>query len=140
MPYESYRGVSNHRPLTTNEKGAIIAGLTLIAPHAVLAAGRGWKTLGLIRKGITGVVIPSFLGPGLIGPIVPDLDFLGPGGGGPGHSLTSTTPSSLEATGASLAQRGKSGGPASSSKRRSRPRRKCKPGYRWNGYRCVRKD
>lgn len=65
---------------------------------------------------------------------------LSPGGGGPGHSLTSTNPPlSLEATGASLAQSGKSGGPASSSKRGSRPRRKCKPGYRWNGTRCVPK-
>ena len=66
---------------------------------------------------------------------------LTPGGGGPRASPISTTPPlSLEATGASLAQLGKSGGPASSSKRRSRPRRKCKPGYRWNGTRCVRKD
>ena len=64
-----------------------------------------------------------------------------PGGGGPGQSLTSTNPPpSVEATGASLTQLGKPGGPASSPKRRSRPRRKCKPGYRWNGHRCVRKD
>ena len=66
---------------------------------------------------------------------------MSPGGGGPGHSLTSTNPPpSVEATGASLAQLGKPGVPASSSKRGSRPRRKCKPGYRWNGHRCVRKD
>ena len=64
-----------------------------------------------------------------------------PRGGGPGHSLISTDPPlSLEATGAILEQLGKPGGPASSSKRRSRSRRKCKPGYRWNGHRCVRKD
>jgi len=64
-----------------------------------------------------------------------------PGGGGPGtYPISTTPPLSLEATGASLTQPGKSGGPASSSKRRSRPRRKCKPGYRWNGHRCVRKD
>ena len=64
-----------------------------------------------------------------------------PGGGGPGQSPISTIPPlSLEATGASLTQLGKPGVPASSSKRGSRPRRKCKPGYRWNGHRCVRKD
>ena len=67
-------------------------------------------------------------------------DPVSPGGGGPEAAQISTTPPlSLEATGASLAQLGKSGGPASSSKRRSRPRRKCKPGYRWNGTRCVPK-
>jgi len=65
---------------------------------------------------------------------------LSPGGGGPGQSLTSTTPPSITATGASLAQSGKTEGPARASKRGSRPRRKCKPGYRWNGHRCVRKD
>ena len=68
-------------------------------------------------------------------------DPVSPGGGGPGtYPISTTPPLSLEATGASLTQPGKSGGPASSSKRRSRPRRKCKPGYRWNGHRCVRKD
>jgi len=65
---------------------------------------------------------------------------LSPGGGGPGQSLISTTPPSITATGASLAQSGKTEGPARASKRGSRPRRKCKPGYRWNGHRCVRKD
>ncbi len=50
------------------------------------------------------------------------------GGGGPGPSPISTDPPlSLEATGASLAQLGKPGGPASSSKRRSRPRRYALP-------------
>ena len=47
-----------------------------------------------------------------------------PGGGGPGQSLTSTDPPlSLEATGASLAQPGKTEGPARVSKRGSRTRR-----------------
>jgi len=63
-----------------------------------------------------------------------------PGGGGPGLSPISTNPPpSIEATGASLAQLGKSGGPARASKQGSRPRRYCKPGYRWNGTRCVPK-
>ncbi len=48
-----------------------------------------------------------------------------PRGGGPGHSLISTNPPlSLEATGASLAQLGKSEGPARPSKRGNRPRRR----------------
>ncbi len=57
----------------------------------------------------------------------------GPGGGGPGHSPISTNPPpSIEAIGASFRQSGKSGGPASSMKRRSRPRRRC-PYYWHNG-------
>jgi len=56
-----------------------------------------------------------------------------PGGGGPGLPPISTDPPpSLEATGASLTQPGKSGGPASSSKRGSRPRRKCPTGMVWS--------
>jgi hypothetical protein len=66
---------------------------------------------------------------------------LSPGGGGPvAYPISTTPPLSLEATGASLTQPGKTEGPARVSKRGSRPRRKCKPGYRWNGRRCVRKD
>jgi len=68
------------------------------------------------------------------------LDSTGPGGGGPGQSLTSTIPPlSLEATGASLTQPGKTEGPARSSKRGSRSRRgpkgtliKCPRGYHWD--------
>ena len=73
--------------------------------------------------------------------VVPIVSFITrPGGGGPGQSLTSTDPPpSIEATGAILEQLGKPGGPARLSKQGSRPRRKCKPGYRWNGHRCVRK-
>jgi len=73
-----------------------------------------------------------------------DHDHSSPGGGGPGLSPISTNPPpSLEATGASLAQPGKSGGPASSSKRRSRPRRKkCPKGYHWSKYlrMCIRDE
>ena len=61
-----------------------------------------------------------------------------PGGGGPGSVVTSTTPPSITATGASLAQPGKTEGPARASKRGSRTRRKCKPGHYWNGRKCVR--
>jgi len=69
-----------------------------------------------------------------------DHDHSSPGGGGPGLSPISTNPPpSLEATGASLAQPGKTEGPARASKRGSRSRRRCKPGYRWNGHRCVPK-
>jgi len=126
MPYESYRGVSNHRPLTTNEKGALLALSTLYLPVSIVRGG------GLA----TAVIWKLTRLTGILGLGSPDS----PGGGGPGPSPISTIPPlSVEATGASLAQLGKSGGPASSSKRRSRPRRKCKPGYRWNGHRCVPK-
>jgi len=57
------------------QKGALIATGVILAPHAVMALGGGWKALGLVRKGITIGVIPTFLSPR---------------GGGPGHSLTST--------------------------------------------------
>ncbi len=84
----------------------------------------------------------SFFHSGPTGGFVADWSVISrtPGGDGPGSVVTSITPPSITATGASSAQSGKSGGPASSSKRRSWPRRKCKPGYRWNGHRCVRKD
>lgn len=63
------------------------------------------------------------------------------GGGGPGTGTPTSTnpPPSITATGASLGQHGKPEGPARLSKRGSRPRRRCKPGYRWNGHRCVPK-
>ena len=127
MPYESYRGVSNHRPLTRNERIALFGLSTLYFPISIyrgagLAKAVSWKLGrlgGIIRLGFSD----------------------SPGGGGPGLSPISTNPPpSVEATGASLAQHGKTEGPARSSKRGSRPRRRCKPGYRWNGHRCVRKD
>jgi len=65
------------------------------------------------------------------------------GGGGPGELPASTTPppsieeygdviSGVVPTGPSFAQVGKPGGPASSAKRRSRPRRGCPVGYIWS--------
>ena len=60
--------------------------------------------------------------PGLLGSLI------SPGGGGPGHSLTSTnTPPSTEEVGRMITSGGRS-------------RKSCPPGYRWNGRRCVRKD
>ena len=120
-------GRMRHFPgLSQEERAVLIALSTLYLPISVVrGAGIGtavlWKITRLV--GILG------LGP-------PDS----PGGGGPvAYPISTTPPLSLEATGASLVQLGKSGGPASISKRRSRPRRKCKPGYRWNGTRCVPK-
>ncbi len=67
-----------------------------------------------------------------------------PRGGGPGLSPISTDPPpSLEATGASLAQRGKPGGPSRASQKGSRPRRKkCPKGYHWSKYlrMCIRDE
>jgi len=59
--------------LTLEQKGALIAAGVILAPHAVMGLGGGWKALGLVRKGITIGVIPFALG-----------------GGGPEDSLTST--------------------------------------------------
>ena len=56
------------------------------------------------------------------------LDFLSPGGGGPGQSLTSTNPPpTVEEVGRLVTSGGRS-------------RKRCPSGYRWNGRRCVRKD
>jgi hypothetical protein len=72
------------------------------------------------------------------------LDFTSPGGGGPGHSLTSTDPPpSVEEVGTMITQGGhpmKGGHPDSPKASRGRSRQRCPPGYRWNGKRCVRKD
>jgi len=69
---------------------------------------------------------------------------LSPGGGGPGQSLTSTvTPPSITEVGTMIIQGGhpmKWGHPDSSKASRGRSRKRCPPGYRWNGRRCVRKD
>ena len=133
-------GIDSHRPLTTTEKGLLIAATTVAAPP--LAILSGGSRLALLAWKLRPLTIPFAMGSGFdMGSIVPGgLDFLGPGGGGPGLSLTSTNPPpSVEATGASFAQHGKTEGPARSSKRGSRPRRRCKPGYRWNGHRCVPK-
>jgi len=137
--------VRRSRPLTITEKGLLLAGLTLLVPHVALAtrtyAGGATALRYALKLGI-----PYAFGVGFdwTRPIQPDMDFrftFVPRGGGPGTSPISTNPPlSLEATGASLTQPGKPGGPARSSKRGGRPRRKCKPGYRWNGHRCVRKD
>jgi len=94
--------------ISQEEKAIVIAGLTLVGgPLAILrGAGMGVSAARLLL--LTMLFPPS------------------PGGGGPGQFPISTTPPlSLEATGASLTQPGKPRGPASSSKRRSRPRR-CK--------------
>jgi hypothetical protein len=79
----------------------------------------------------------------IIGMLTRDYSYTpSPGGGGPGPSPISTIPPlSVEATGAILEQLGKPGGPASSSKRRSRPRRrKCPKGWHWSKQynTCVR--
>jgi hypothetical protein len=68
---------------------------------------------------------------------------LSPGGGGPGQSLTSTDPPpSVEEVGTMITQGAhpmKGGHPDSSKVSRGRSRKRCPPGYRWNGKRCVRK-
>jgi len=109
-------------PLTREEKAVLFAATTLVAgPYAIMRGGAGltaalWRARLIIAAGM-GFGISSSLG-----------------GGGPGQSPISTnSPLSLEATGAILEQLGKPGGPASGSKRRSRPRRKkCPPGFRWS--------
>ena len=79
--YDQYGGVgiSHARPLTTTEKGFLIAGTTLVSGPAMLLGRAGvfgsTKLAHLMWKGRFSTV-----------PFV-----LSPGGGGPGHSPTSTT-------------------------------------------------
>ena len=118
-PVRGVRKTIEYMPLIT--AAATLAWPVTWGPKAGLGAVALWKARGAII-GISALTYS-------------------PGGGGPvAYPISTTPPLSLEATGAILEQLGKPGGPASSSKRRSRPRRKCKPGYRWNGRRCVRKD
>ncbi len=69
---------------------------------------------------------------------------LSPGGGGPGQSPISTDPPpSVEEVGTLIPQGGhpmQVGHPDSPEASRGRSRKRCPPGYRWNGRRCVRKD
>ena len=115
----------------------ISGGIGLAARNPYVSIGMGiLHGLGHVFKPSHNPYGPSFT-EWITGTYVP----LSLGGGGPEQPLISTTPPlSVEATGAILEQFGKPGGPASSSKRRSRPRRKCKPGYQWNGHRCVPKS
>jgi hypothetical protein len=116
---------------------AVTAGIGLIARNPYVSIGVG------VLHGLSHVFEPGHhpAGPSFTEWITGTYDPSSPGGGGPGHSLTSTNPPpSLEATGASLAQHGKTEGPARSSKRGSRPRRKkCPPGHYWSKKhgRCV---
>jgi len=83
-----------------------------------------------------------------LGPLFPallkSLTFVSSGGGGPGESLTSTdSPPGLQQQGQPVpvvvpaASISAHGGGRSGAKPRSRKR--CPPGYRWDGKRCVRK-
>ena len=130
MPYESYRGVSDHRPFTTFEKGVMFAVTTLVSgPLAIMSGGsRAAFFLWKLRP----LTIPFLFGS------------ISPGGGGPGQSLISTaTPPSVTEVGRMITQGGhpmKGGRPDSSKASQGRSRKRCPPGYRWNGARCVRKD
>ena len=110
-----------HRPLTQKQKSILIAASTLYLPVSILrGAGIGlaafWK--GTRLTGILGLGSPD-----------------SPGGGGPGHSPTSTdTPLSLVEQGRAMAEAGKYGRTPSPSvgkeSRASRgPRKKCPPGF-----------
>ncbi len=125
-------GIDSHRPLTTNEKGLLIAGSTLAGGPLAIAT-RGSK-LALWLWKIRPATIPF---------LFPSTD--SPGGGGPGHSPTSTdTPLSLAEQGRAMAEAGKYGRtPSPSVGKESRAsggsRRRCPSGYRWNGRRCVKR-
>jgi len=61
-------GVRSSKPLTLEQKGLLIAGGVILAPHVVLALGGRHIALSAVRKGITMGVIPLSLSPGGGGP------------------------------------------------------------------------
>ena len=107
-----------HLKFSQEERAVLIALSTLYLPISIVrGAGIGTAVLWKLTR---------------LGGILSLGTTDSPGGGGPGQSPISTIPPlSLEATGASLTQLGKPGVPASSSKRGSRPRRRCP--YYWTG-------
>ena len=124
MNYE----IDSHRPFTTTEKGVLVAGTTLVGgPLAIL--GGGSRAAFLLWK-LRPLTIPFLFGSS------------SPGGGGPGHSLTSTNPPpSVEEAGRIISRGYPMKGGRSESKKasRGRSRKSCPSGYRWNGTRCVPK-
>ena len=86
-------GIDSHRPLTTTEKGVLIAATTLVGgPLAIL--GGGSRAAFLLWK-LRPLTIPLLL----------ESTSTSPGGGGPGQSLTSTdTPPSAEEAGLLLSR------------------------------------
>lgn len=124
MPYESYRGVSSHRPITQEEKAILLAASSLYLPVSILrGAAIGTAALWKLTR-LTGI-----LGLGS-----PDS----PGGGGPGHSPISTDiPPSVREQGRAMAEPGKDGRtPSPSVGKESRSsatsRKRCPRGYRWS--------
>jgi len=124
--------------LSKEEKILLFLGTTLITPV-------GWAWRG---PSVGAVVFWKLRQLGLAAGLILDSS----GGGGPGEPLTSTeSPSSLEKVAidhgllvrkasehtSSPAAAGNSahGGRRSGSK----PRKRCPPGYRWNGRRCVKR-
>jgi hypothetical protein len=126
------------KPLTQEQKSLLFLASTVAGPVSWSAKGAGfaWK-LWKIRQGL------------LVGSLL--TDSTSTGGGGPGESPTSTNtrllkrgrPLTLDKQGQPVpvvvpaASDSAHGGGRSGAKPRSRKR--CPPGYRWNGKRCVRK-
>ena len=108
----------------------LLAGLAVVVPPISAYYGAGAAPALIVGLTRLRLATTAALGFGIAMPSL--SDFLGPGGGGPGPSPISTNPPpSLEATGASLAQLGKTEGPPRVSKGGSRSRRaQCKH-YRW---------
>jgi len=105
-PVRGVRKTIEYMPLIT--AAATLAWPATWGPKAGLGAVALWKARGAII-GISALTYS-------------------PGGGGPGHSPTSTDPPLItEEVGRMITSGGRS-------------RKRCPPGYRWNGKRCVRKD
>ncbi len=107
---------------------AVSAGIGLIARSPYVSLGVG------VLHGLSHMFKPGHnpAGPSFTEWITGTYDPSSPGGGGPGQSLTSTNPPpSVEEVGRMITGKSGSG--------KSRPRRKCKPGYIWSKKyrRCV---
>ena len=136
---------------TSPHSGAGFAGMyqwgLLIGSAAIglTAVGRAYRIMPILtskpRRFFWGVLIGA---QGSVAPdqiLVADADSLS-GGGGPGGDLTSAVPPSITSGGAPPSAEGLGrlinsahGGGRSGAK----PRKRCPPGFRWDGRRCVRK-
>jgi len=113
----------------------------LIASGAIglTAVGRAYRIIGLTSK--TSRFLWSFMVGTSIGIAPPGVTVPSSGGGGPGEVLTSAAPPSLTSyRGGRLQGIGRTATTSLVGRRKgAKPRKRCPPGFRWDGRRCVRK-
>jgi len=131
LPYESYRGVGGHQPLTQEQEAVLFLASTVAMPGTLLwrgpaAINRAWKGWKLRQAVLAGGLLSDSTGVG--GPSEPLISTESPQS--PLVWKASEHTSTLAAAGNSAHGGRRSG---------SKPRKRCPSGYRWNGRRCVKR-